>query len=135
MNTGNSDLVAEEKSCPGSPIIIAGASPSSKYSVVFEDDGETGYLYGVGYIDNQMQILDALQIYNVSQITDRDVVSLFQIFWSHDGLKAVLLINYYAHAVFDFSESRGYCRGNFPPANPNFSKHSHEWNDEVLNFF
>lgn len=135
MNSGKANLVAEEELCPGTAVVIAEASPSSKYSVVFEDDGETGYLYGVGHADSKMQILDALHIYNVSQITDRDIPSLFQIFWSDDGLKAVLLINQYPHAVFDFSESRGYCRNNFPPANPNFSKHSHEWDDAVLKFF
>src|SRR5262245_34851230 len=88
-------LVAENKFQPGNAITIQGSSPSTQYSVVFEDDGETGYLYGLDTSSPEIQILDALHIYNVSNISDGDIPSQIQIIWTADGLKALLLINNY----------------------------------------
>jgi hypothetical protein len=127
-------LVAQDKFCPGNRITLEGNSPTSQYSVVFEDDGETGYMYGLDR-SLEMPILDALHIYNVADVTDRNVPSVIQIIWSADGLKTVLLINDYPHAAFDFAEKRGYCRTNFPPPDIKFTNHSHEWSDEILKFF
>ena len=38
-------IVAEETFTVGEEFFLEGASPSTQYAVVFEDDGQTGYLY------------------------------------------------------------------------------------------
>lgn len=115
-------------------IFLDGASPKfENYHLIFEDDGETGYLYA--YDTNETPpILDALHIYNVSAIEDIDIPSLFQIVWSNDGLKGALLINHFPHAVFDLEKKRGYCRNNFPPPDPKFTTHSHEWQSDCISW-
>jgi hypothetical protein len=119
----------------GAPFVLEGASPLTNFVAVFEDDGDTGYLYGLDRSGADQPILDALHIYNVSAISDRSLPSKFQIVWSADGLKAALYINDYPHAAFDFAARRGYCRSNFPPPSPAFAAYSHEWSDSVLTFF
>lgn len=129
-------LVAEDTMQPGEPTTLVGDSPNTKWGAVFEDDGETGYFYGLDRTLEEQPILDALHIYNVGNVTDRQRSSLFQIVWSADGLKVALFINDHCHAAFDFGLRRGYCRTNFPqPLSGGFSAQGHEWSDEVLRWF
>lgn len=128
-------LVAERNLIVGKKDFVEGRSPSTPYSVVFEDDGETGYLYGLDTSQSEQSILDALHIYNVKNVTDRNQLSIIRVMWSSDGLKTVLLINGYPHAAFDFENRRGYCRTNFPPPDKKFTKFSHGWSDDVLKWF
>jgi hypothetical protein len=100
-------LVAEQTITVGEPAVVEGPSPSTDFGVLFEDDGTTGYLYGLDFCRQDNPIVDALHIYNVEQVTDRAQPSLVQLVWSPDGLKAALLINRYPHAVFDFEGKRG----------------------------
>lgn len=118
----------------GEETVIEDESPKTCFAVVFEDDGETGYFYG---LDRSLDdpILDALHIYNSDAVTDKNIPSKVQILWSQDGLKAALIINQYPHAVFDFEGKRGYCRSNFPPPNECWTKFSHEWDDAARNLF
>jgi hypothetical protein len=126
---------------PGQPYFQGSDSPTSNFSTVFEDDGRTGYFYaiqrGPDYVSNQqMSILDALNVYEAHQVTDKDKPSLVTIVWSKDGYKSLLLINDYSQAIFDFEAQRGYCRTNFPPPDLKWSKHpNHEWSDEALEMF
>jgi hypothetical protein len=123
-------LVAEQSVIVGSKSVVEGPSPSQPFGVVFEDDGETGYLYGLDFGSNDNPIVDALHIYNVVQVTDRQKPSQVQLVWSSDGLKAALLINRYPHAIFDFASRRAYCRTGFPPPSPTgFSKEGHAWDE------
>lgn len=85
-------------------------------SVVFEDNEETGYFYAVD-ITNDLRILDALHIYNVADVIDRYKPSSIKILWTVDFMKAILSINNYYHAVFDFNAKAGYCRNGFPNTN------------------
>jgi hypothetical protein len=126
------ELVAEETVTVGEPTAVEGPSPRSTFAVVFEDDGETGYLYGLDFSREGNPILDAMQIYNVAQVVDRDKPSLVQLVWSSDGLKAALLINKYPHAVFDFEACHGYCRTGFPPADPKWTEFDHSWDDSAV---
>src|SRR5678815_4002694 len=98
----------------GSEVFVAQDAPDGRYSAFFEDDGETGFFYAVdlGQADNM--ILDAVHIYNVANVVDRDRPSTLSIVWSEDGLRCALLINSSPHAAFDFAVKRGYCRTNFP---------------------
>jgi hypothetical protein len=121
---------------PGDKSFVAQDSPGGRYSAVFEDDGDTGYFYAVGLSRTDNTILDAVHIYNVSSVADRDRPSKLLIVWSDDGLKCALMINDYAHAAFDFAARRGYCRTNFP----NFPKKDdkcwaqseHAWSDSAI---
>lgn len=91
-------------------------SPTSSFAVVFEDDLTTGYFYAMDR-NAEKRILDALHIYNVADVVDRDKPCIIQIVWTESGNLASLLINNYCHAIFDFKNSRGYSRSAFPPAN------------------
>lgn len=134
-NDSKAILVAEQNLIVGKKVFIEGRSPVTQYSVVFEDNGETGYLYGLDTAQADQPILDALHIYNVKNVADRSQTSQLRLIWSFDGLKAILLINDYPHAAFDFENRRGYCRTNFPPPDTRFTKFSHEWSDEVMKWF
>ncbi len=85
-------------------------------AVVFEDNEETGYFYAISKND-KLTILDALHIYNVEDVLDKEKTSIIQILWTKDMTKAVLAINNYYHAIFDFNAKGGYCRHGFPLAN------------------
>ena len=119
----------------GTPTVVEAPSPKARFVVVFEDDGETGYFYAVDPSRGEQPILDALHIYNVESVADRDRPSTLQIAWSASGEHAALLINSYPHAVFDFADKRGYCRTGFPPPDGKWTSHSHEWQDAALSFF
>lgn len=128
-------IYAEANFTAGTEIVLDSGSPKNAFMVVFEDNGETGYFYGLDRNQEDNPILDALHIYNVADVTDRHVPSQAQVVWSGDGNKALLLINSYPHAAFDFTGQRGYCRTNFPPPDTKWTSYSHEWNDEVLSLF
>ncbi len=128
-------LVAEETFTVGEPMALEGPSPETDFCVIFEDDGDTGYLYGLDTSREGNPIVDAMHIYNVAQVTDRSVPSVAQLIWSDDGLKAALLINKWPHAVFDFHARRGYCRTGFPPPGPEWTRFDHTWDDAALQLF
>lgn len=128
-------LIAEQSFSPGEGVVIEGPSHCSPFAVVFEDDGETAYFYGLDTRKHDEPILDALHIYDVEDVVDRDRSSTAQIVWSASGLQALLLINDHPHAAFDFAMRRGYSRTGFPPPSPNFSRDGHEWSDEILQLF
>jgi hypothetical protein len=135
------DAVAELEYTPGDKEAgwFARDSPAGKYAAVFEDDGDTGYLYAYDIAKHQAgvedPIYDAMHIYNVRNIADRHPPSKLQIGWSRDGLKAILIINGYGHAVFDFAAKRGYCRTGFPPPPPDGEWTRHIYSDAVLDLF
>jgi hypothetical protein len=128
-------VIAEDAHFIGTQTTIDAPSPMAAFSVVFEDDGETGYLYALDPGRGENMICDALHIYNVHNVTDSDRPSLLQVAWSADGMKAVLLINQYAHGVFDFTARRGYCRTGFPPPDQGWTQHGHDWDDSVMDLF
>ena len=68
----SSTIETEETIRVGEETVVTSDSPAAEYAVVFEDDGETGYLYGVDMAGKDSQILDGLHIYNVSNVVDRD---------------------------------------------------------------
>src|SRR5690348_5330696 len=95
----------------GEPIAIESPSGDGPYVVVFEDDGQTGYFYGLDSRRSDQPILDALHIYDAANVADAARTSGLQIAWSEDGNAVVLLINGYAHAMFDFHTPRAMCAG------------------------
>ena len=130
-------VTAEQQLLVGTPLVVEGAAPEGRYVAVFEDDGDTGYFYALDPSSEGNSIQDALHIYNVASVTDRVVPSLVKIAWSVDSLKAILLINGYPHAVFDFESQRGYCRSGFPPPSPSsaWARYNHEWSESAVELF
>jgi hypothetical protein len=112
-------------------------SKQNSYAVVFEDNGETGYFYAatIGN-DRSVHILDAMHIYDVANVVDRDKPSEVKLGWSPIGQHAILLINDYPHAVFDFEKQYGFCKTGFPPARENgWCKNDHSWDEAALIYF
>jgi len=130
-----SQIHLEETLIIGKAAAFQSNSPKTSFAVVFEDDSETAYVYALDTSCAEKPILDALHIYNVSSVADREKPSMLQVAWSDDGLKAVVVINRYPHAVFDFEAHRGYCRTNSPAPDTSWTSHSHEWNDAAIGLF
>lgn len=127
-------LDLEETILVGNPVVLESCSSKNAFAVFFEDEGDTGYFYALD-TERESPVLDALHIYNVANVRNRDMPSKLQIAWSYDGLKAALIINDHFHAVFDFESKRGYCRTAFPPPTTEWTNHGHEWSDEAYNLF
>jgi hypothetical protein len=53
---------------------VISESGSEPFATVFEDDGETGYFYAMD-LRREEQIVDAVHIYNVASMVDRQRVS------------------------------------------------------------
>lgn len=123
----------EEEIQIGNEVVLSNKSTASKYGVVFEDDGTVGYLYAIELRGENYDILDAMHIYNVASVVDRDKPSTIQIVWSDDGLKVALLINDYPHAVVDYANRQGFCRNNFPSPGSNWTRP--EWSNQVFENF
>lgn len=118
----------------GTPLVVQSSSSDGKYGAVFEDDGETGYFYALDLSRQDNPILEALHIYNVKNVKDRDVPSSLRIVWSRQDRQAGLWINDYPHAIFDFSGQRAYSRNNFP-APSTWTSHDFSWDEKALEFF
>ena len=116
-------------------------STAVPWTVVFEDEGVAGYFYACDRSRETQDesILDAMLIYNVRSLQDRERERLASVEWSRDGQKAVLYLDGTAQAIFDFEARAGFCRTNFPnfleEAGETWRKGSHAWSDEVLQQF
>jgi hypothetical protein len=95
-------------------ILMGSAASRGEVEVMFEDDGETGYFYVIRS-KPEMQIVDALHIYNVSDVADRHLPVTGQIVWDEAEHAAAFVINGYCHALYDFQQQAGFCRNAFPP--------------------
>jgi hypothetical protein len=124
--------IPQEKLTFGKDFFFASDSPVNNYSAVFEDDTQTGYFYAVDRTNGQ-EILTAVNIYNVSNLTDGDKPSELRIVWDETGQNALLLINNYPHALFDFISKKAFCRSAFPKGSNGWS--TAKWNDSLLNIF
>lgn len=92
--------------------------------VVFQDNGETGYFYAIDKVNEELVVLDALHIYNVKDVVASENECLVKILWTEDHSIAILSINNYYHALFDFANHRGCSRTGFPEA-------SKVWNNQT----
>jgi hypothetical protein len=130
-------ITAEEQILVGQEFVIEGAAPEGHFITVFEDDGDTGYFYALDTKAEGNSIQDALHIYNVANVADSAKPSIVKIGWSNDSQKAVLLINDFPHAVFDFGTRRGFCRTGFPPRHQGdtWSPGGHQWDDSIVELF
>ena len=65
-----SSVMAQQEIMVGKAVVIEAPSGSTESGVVFEDDGETGYFYGLDTSRRGNPILDALHIYNAASVTE-----------------------------------------------------------------
>ncbi|MCC2546172.1 DUF2251 domain-containing protein [Hymenobacter sp. BT175] len=129
-------LGAEEQFRVGVPAkgqenrLISSVAANNEFQVLFEDDGTTGYFYALRDA-GELELLDALHVYNVADIEDRAIPVSLQIFWDAHQTTAVLLLNGQSHALYDFPRQAGFCRNAFPPAK-NGQPGSRELTDELV---
>ena len=118
----------------GTPTVTTARAPKGPFGIVFEDDGATGYVYGIRRRWwRQPIVLDALHLYNVEAVRDRESPQQLEARWSPDGLRAAILINGHPHAAFAFAEQRAGCMTAFPPPSP-WCRSSHEWDVSLIEF-
>lgn len=124
-------LGIESKVTVGTPdTFLDSTAAAGKVGVIFEDDGTTGYFYAIRP-GAEIELLDALHVYDVATITDRQIPVTVQVFWDETWTAAVLLINGYGHALYDFQRAAGFCRNAFPPAR-NGQTPKRELTDELI---
>ena len=98
----------------GTKFVAQVDAPSHLTTIVFEDDGDTGYLYALAPTNDSLELLDALHIYNAEDNLRGADVQL-EFLWTDDSSKAALRVNAALWAVFDFAQETGWTRSNFPP--------------------
>lgn len=125
-------VCARETIKVGEALAIQAPAEAPPYSVVFEDDSKTGFLYALDNSRKGTPIVDALHIYTVEDLADRDKPCLLEIIWSGDNKVAVLFLNRRPHAAFDFGARRGTCRTGFPPPMGDWTKLDHAWDESVV---
>ncbi len=105
----------------GEPTVIT--SVVAPHELVFEDDGETGYLYvlELDHVDDEQPIIDALLIYTVGE--ERGDTHEVEILWNETRHTAILFIDDLAQALVDFAEPRFMCRTGFPAPAPERARH------------
>jgi hypothetical protein len=121
----------------GDKLVLQAKAPSSSFVVVFEDDGDTGYLYALAPgASGEMELLDALHIYNAeADLRGTDV--RLELAWSEDGERAGLRVNTALWALFDFPRQTGWSRSNFPPPAGRWRMDGERpsWNDALIHEF
>jgi hypothetical protein len=124
---------------------LSSDSPAVPWTVVFEDEGVAGYFYACDRSQQKHDesILDAMLIYNVAALAVSDAQlerptgeRIASVEWSRDGMKAVLYLDGFAQALFDFRQRRGHCRMDFPnflgAQGDLWQRDSHAWSDGAL---
>jgi len=131
-------LGAEEKILVGQPPAdetetVIGSFPSANKGLgaVFEDDGTTGYFYAVDQGGEDLEMLDALHVYDVADVADKMLPVTVQIFWNEEENAVALILNGQCHALYDFQRRAGFCRNAFPPAQ-NGQAEPRELTDELV---
>jgi hypothetical protein len=130
----NGYLMQEQNWVAGQDTFIESLSPENHYGVVFEDDGETAYLYAMEK-DKEgtgLRVLDALHIRNTEAGETAPDPANLKIVWSRDWMKCALVIDGYVHALFDFEAHGGYNINEFPPPNEFWTKGDRKLSDEVI---
>jgi hypothetical protein len=125
--TRNDALVRVRFAGPGAyPVPFAG----SGFGVVFEDDGETGYLYATN--EQATEIFDALHLYNHGGPGQVGAGDELVVVWNGAVMRAGLYCYGAFQAVVDFATQRAMCRTGFPPADARWCRGTHDWDQALL---
>ena len=122
------------------PIVYYGSGSYKKifkgrgYGVIFEDDGQGGYVYAIK--EDGSKILDALKLYDQGDAEKISEGDLLKILW-HPRLKKVgVMYHGKIQAIFDIAKKESCCRTGFPLPNPSWCKSkNHCWDDNALSGF
>ena len=117
----------------GTECFLDSVSPSTKYAVVFEEDGATGFFYALDTSLAGQQVVNALHIYDVGTGQEAGKTVRLAVVWSEDGLRTGLKRDRELVAVFDFSSSTGWQHGK--PARPAGSWNNVAWDATVEKWF
>lgn len=117
----------------GAPMVLESRPSEPPFLVVFEEDGEMGYLYVLDIRRGDDPVIDALHIYNSGDVRDAETPSRLRFVWSEDEQAVTLVLNGYAHAMVDFAIPVAMCANNFPPpaADAPFPA-THEWDEQAF---
>ncbi len=108
-------LGAELQFLVGTPeTLLDSTNTADNAGVIFQDDGTTGYFYAI-QPGTELLLLDALHVYDVASVADREKPVTAQVFWNAEETAAAFIINGYCHALYDFQRQAGFCRNAFPP--------------------
>jgi hypothetical protein len=114
-------------------VVIESRPTDPPFWVVFEDDGDTGYLYALdARRGDEDPIFDALHVYDAGVVSDSDRPHELRFVWSDDERAVALTINGRAHAMVDFGEPRLMCVSGFPPPAAASAVDTHEWNSAAF---
>ena len=110
----------------------------SGYGVVFEDDGQEGYVYATK--EDGSKILDALKLYDQGDTEKISEGDLLKILWHPELKKVGIMYHGKIQAIFDFQKRELYSkvgfRIGFPLSNASWCKSkNHLWDDSALSGF
>jgi len=108
------------------PVPFAG----SGFAVVFEDDGETGYLYATN--EDANEIFDALHLYNHGRPGQLEAGDELVVVWNGALKRGGVHYHGAFQAVVDFAKQRAMCRNGFPPADARWCRGTHDWDEALL---
>lgn len=118
----------------GDATALQSVSTDARLRLVFEDDGETGYLYVLDHSEGDAQpIKDAVHLYNVDN--SEVVEQLVSFGWSHDGRRCALFLGDMPVALVDFDKRLALSPSNFPQFSTWTQRARTQWSDEALRFF
>lgn len=128
--------LAESPALVAFPIIYDGPDAYPKafegtgYGLVFDDDGETGYLYVTN--EDFSEVLDSLHLYNTDTEFAPKVGETAYFVWSRKLMKAGLFYRGGYMAVVDFANEAACCRSGFPEAPAGgWCTSSHSWDPDM----
>ena len=66
----------EEDFYVGKETVVDSFFDNLDYGVAFEDDENTGYFYAVNIVDDNFEIINAVHIYDVENIVDKNILRI-----------------------------------------------------------
>jgi hypothetical protein len=121
-----------ERFKPGVETWYASDSATSSFSVVFEDDGDTGYVYAWDRSSEQ-PVLDAVHLYNAMAVVGRNRDSMVEVEWSDNGVKALVRLNDWPLALIDFASRCTFSRTDWPSPPTGWGRRP--WDDDLIDAF
>lgn len=126
----NGSLTTQHDFRIGDVFTVTAPAPQGLNMVALESNGDTGFFYALDNARSQ-PFQDGLQIWTQGSADDKPYTA--KIYWSDDGLKAVLTVNDYPNAIFDFERKVGTCRTGEPHRlGQTWSPDGHDWQEPML---
>lgn len=111
---------------------------ASARSLVFEDDGDSGYVYACvtnGHGPGSARIVESKLVYVVDRDVERDSLVKVALVWDEDGARAGVCVGERLAAAFDFDGAAAWSRTAFPPCSDGWNELPVHVCDEVERWF